>query len=276
MSRSPLLVGLWRILFYAFRPSVPFVMQTERYRLWANPARKAQGGDNTRAVIRRGRWEAFATDRLERHIKPGCTFVDAGANFGHYAMTVASLAGAEGQVWAFEPEPAAFELLKTNIALNSLANVRAECAGLSDTNGELTFTVDDANVGGHSFVAAATERPGRQVQTRVYALDAYLAEFAPSRRLDALKIDVQGYEQAVISGAMKTLARDMPVVLCEIWPEGMRAAGTDHLKLVQTFFDLGYAAEALIAGQVIPFGPTEFDAILGDGGYMDALFYRRI
>ncbi len=104
IDRSRLLSAIWRILFYLLQPSQPFEMRTRHYRLMAVPAR-----DNlTRAIIRRGHWEPVETRVFTDLLKPGATVVDAGANFGHYALTAANLVGTNGQVIAFEPHLTVF------------------------------------------------------------------------------------------------------------------------------------------------------------------------
>ena len=273
LSRSEPLAGLWRVLFYAIGPRHPFQFRTERYRVWANPLHPRRGGDNTRALIRRGRWEGFATDIFEARLKSGDCVVDGGANFGHYAMTAARIVGPQGRVFAFEPEPAAYGLLVANLALNGFDQVQAERAGLSDTSGELELTVDDDSTGGHSFLAEATLKQGRTVKTPVFALDDYMARVAGDCRVDMIKIDVQGLEYLVMQGARRVLAEHKPCVLCEIWPVGMAMAGTSMEALMDMMEALGYSAEAVIEPTgLVPVSAKTFATLLGDGGYLDVLF----
>ena len=276
LSRSEPLAGVWRTLFYAIGPQRPFVLRTERYRVWANPLHPKRGGDNTRALIRRGRWEGFATDIFEAHVKPGGCVIDAGANFGHYAMTAASIVGPTGAVFAFEPEPGTYALLAANVALNGYTQVRPERAGVSDTSGQLDLTVDDDSAGGHSFLAEATKKQGRTVKTPVFSLDDYMAQTAPNRRVDMIKIDVQGLELQVMEGARRILTEHKPYILCEVWPFGMAKAGTSAERLIELMDGLGYTAQAVREPVgLVPVSAATFNTVLGDGDYLDVLFARK-
>ncbi len=272
MDRNPALNAIWRVLFYLFRPRRPFVLRTRHYRLIAHPGR----GSLTRAVIRHGCWEPRATAALIARLRPGGFAVDVGANFGHYALTLAQLLGEEGLVIAFEPNPAAFELLAANARLNGYRNLVVEQAALGETNGALALITDTESPGGHSFSAANVSREGEAVTVPVNALDDYLARQGVTRRLDLLKIDVQGFEAKVVRGAAKVLARDRPTVLCEIWPEGMRNAGDDAIALLDDLLSLGYRAKVVAPESPgpVPVTRDEAAALLRDPGcqYCDVLF----
>lgn len=82
IGASKVLAGLWRILFYLFRPSRPFIMRLPHYNAYVHPKK----GTLTRVILRRGYWEPAETEFFVKHLKPGGFIVDAGANFGHYAL----------------------------------------------------------------------------------------------------------------------------------------------------------------------------------------------
>src|SRR5579871_3649995 len=263
MGTGPLLASLWRVLFYAIAPTRPFVLRTERYQVWAYPKR----GTLTRALIRRGHWEAAATRAFLTRLRPGGFCVDAGANFGHYAMTAANALGPAGLVIAFEPDPATFTLLDANAGLQSGgAQIRCVRAGLGAARATLPMVHDDQNPGGHSFVAASVERAGASTMIDVYALDEWLREVGlDGRKLDLIKIDVQGFEAKLIGGAIRVIERDRPAILCEIWPPGMRAAGDSHRDLVRRLLRLGYTAEAILDTGPRSVDEQALNALLEDG-----------
>ena len=249
MSEKRFLASLWRVFFYALRPTAPFVMRTRDYSLMAYPVRQ----NLTHAVIRRGYWEQACTEAFRSLLRPGALVVDAGANFGHYAMTAASVVGPEGLVYAFEPHPSTFALLEQNCALQGKGNLVAVPAGLAAENGAMDIFTDSENHGGHSFFdwnLRGQARTSHRVAT--YALDSFLGEHAPGRRLDAMKIDVQGFEMEVLRGAARTIASDRPSVLCEVTPGALRAAGSGPEEIVAFFAEFGYRAEVLPSGQGTP------------------------
>lgn len=243
IGTNKLLAALWRVLFYLFRPTEPFVMRTALYRVRVHPRK----GTLTRALIRRGYWEPTETRVFQNLLRPGMLVIDAGANFGHYALTAAAALGREGRVVAFEPDPATFKLLQDNVALlpADAAPVRAVQAGLSDRTGVLHLTHDDGNPGGHSFVAGNVWKAGCSLEVPVYTLDDWLAANLPGRAPDIIKIDVQGYEAKLLRGARATLETHRPIVFCEITADAMAAAGDSSDDLLTLFRDLGYQATVI-------------------------------
>jgi FkbM family methyltransferase len=273
IDRSRLLSALWRALFYLLQPTQPFAMRTRHYRLMAVPTR-----DNlTRAIIRRGHWEPLETAVFIDLLKPGAMVVDAGANFGHYALTAANIVGSDGQVIAFEPHPKTFGLLAANAALLSTDNLRAIQAGLSDTSGEITLYADAANPGGHSFFEWNVRRSdGIKETVPVYSLDAFLQKELPGKRLDVLKMDVQGFEMNLLNGARETITNHKPSVLCEITPEALQRAGSSHSELLKFFNDLEYRM-TLVDSEAQRLVPASFKALVTaltntDAEYFDVLF----
>jgi FkbM family methyltransferase len=239
MCNNKALAAIWRILFYTLVPTQPFIMRTEHYKIMAYPKK----GTLTRAVIRRGYWERMETSAFIQHLQPGDLIIDAGANFGHYALIASKFVGKSGKIIAFEPSTNTFKLLQSNIAMLAHQNVIAVKAGLSDDNGEINLNIDTSNPGGHSFTRENVRETGGFEMTPVYSLDQYLSDnrIAPPVRL--IKIDVQGFEVKVIRGAMQTLKRDHPVVFCEVTPVATKNSGDDILELLLFFEEANYTAQ---------------------------------
>ena len=274
IDTSPILAGLWRILFYAVGPTEPFVLRTRRYRLWAHPKK----GTLTRALIRRGHWEPDVTAALLPFVRPGGFMVDAGANFGHFALTSAASMGKGGLAVAFEPDAATFTLLEANAALQTgAADIRCLRAGLGAARGTLALTHDDANPGGHSFVPGNVRAQGATSTVEVYALDEWLAEAGlADRRIDLIKIDVQGFEGRLIAGAARTIERHRPAVMCEVTPAAMKAAGDSHRDLIAWFVARNYVLRPIVNGAALEMDAAALFGILEDGrDYVDVLMVAR-
>lgn len=237
IAANKFLAGLWRVLFYLCRPARPFIMRLPYYRALVHPKK----GTLTRVILRRGYWEPAETEFFVRHLKPGGFVIDAGANFGHYALVASNIVGEAGLVIAFEPFPPNYNLLKANADLQPLKNIIAEQAGLSSASGTLDLITDEDNPGGHSFNPNLIWKAGAKVSVPVHALDDYLREKNVSRPLDILKSDTQGYEWRLISGARKTILRDRPIVLCEVAPHALAEIGDSHHELLRFFEEADYA-----------------------------------
>ena len=68
-----------------------------------------------REVSHAGIWEPFETKIVKKLVQRGDVAVDIGANIGYYTLLFSRLVKLSGKVFAFEPEPANFSLLKKNI-----------------------------------------------------------------------------------------------------------------------------------------------------------------
>jgi FkbM family methyltransferase len=130
-------------------------------------------------------------------LRDGDLFVDVGANVGSYTILAAGGAGAE--VVAFEPGLEAYQYLAANVRFNNLGgrvDARSEAVGASPGLTAFTSGRDTIN-----HVATASETDD-SVQVVMTTLDTALAGRCPA----VIKIDVEGYESAVLSGAAATLA----------------------------------------------------------------------
>lgn len=181
-------------------------------------------------------YEPTETAFFLRSIKPGQTVVDVGANIGYYTLLLARAVGPEGRVYAFEPEPRNFEILRQNVALNGYRNVVLENAAVSSAVGALDLFVNEKNLGDHQAYDSGEGRA--RVTVRSVTLDDYLENGRP---VDFVKMDIQGWEAAALAGMRATLEANPDVVLVsEVWPKGMRAAGFDPASYLGELEALGF------------------------------------
>jgi FkbM family methyltransferase len=160
-------------------------------------------------------YERRVFDRLMEAVKPGDVVYDIGANVGLYAVPLAKEVGNRGQVIAFEPERTSYNHLQENLKLNALNNVRSFRKALGERNGEATIYLGE--VGNLSLLPPDTRDMNRQVVEMVEGDWFREAENLPLPR--AIKIDVEGYEYAVLEGLRRTLAHPQcEMVVCEIHP----------------------------------------------------------
>lgn len=151
------------------------------------------------------------------------TVLDVGANVGNHSIMFSR---AFAKVHAFEPNPGLWQAFQRNVALNPGADVTLHRIGLSDTATDLPLlNIDNGNLGLATFLDVDQyERPLQEVaRARVERADDYLGEIV----VDAVKIDVQGFEPQVLRGMSRLLKRCRPVVWAEF------SAGT----VTQTYGD---------------------------------------
>jgi FkbM family methyltransferase len=183
-------------------------------------------------------WKAFS-DRAERKLlkqilKPGMTVADVGANIGIYTRFFAAQLHDHGRVHAFEPSPANFKHLQENT--RHLSNASLNHAAVGDHNGTTKlFISDDLNVDHRTF----DNGEGRDsIDVPMVSLDDY---FSPGQRVDLIKLDVQGYEMSVLSGAQRILAENAGInLLMEFWPYGLKQAGVKPMEIINFFKSRGF------------------------------------
>lgn len=159
-------------------------------------------------------------------------FVDVGANVGSYTILACAAVGCCGV--AVEPIPATYSRLVENVRLNRL-EAKVSCLNLAvgKEAGRITFT-SDLDTANHAVTAPAAGMS--TVEVEVGTLDAVLGGRSPTM----LKIDVEGFETAVLEGAHGTLSDPaLHSVIMELNGSGRRY-GYDESAIVETMRSLGF------------------------------------
>jgi FkbM family methyltransferase len=144
--------------------------------------------------------------------RPGETVLDLGAYCGASAYFIAKLVGDSGLVLSFEPDEENFRALIKNIRTHALANVTAIPKGVWSETTTLTFQ-SEGNMG--SAAASITGRETNLKKVSVLSL-ADVAALCSGRRIDAIKMDIEGAELAVLRHAGEfLLAHRLPRLVIE-------------------------------------------------------------
>lgn len=158
---------------------------------------------------------------LRQLIRPGQTVVEVGANIGTHTVGLAR-ACAPGPLYAFEPQRRVFQILCANLVLNDITNVFAYPEGAGEAAGYASIPEMDyggpGNFGGVELSEAAGLTDASKV--RVTAIDDL-----PLAACHLIKVDVEGWEAAVLRGAAQTIARHRPL----LYVENDRAASQGEL-----------------------------------------------
>lgn len=166
------------------------------------------------------RYDALEMLTLLKAVKPGDTIFDIGAHSGQYSVVLSALCGPTGSIVAFEPDPAAREVLHRNIALNpQVKPPKVEALAVSDTTGEAILFCKGGNAQS-SLARSGVDYQNlggvEEVSVKTVTLDDY--GMSPQW----VKIDTEGAEIAILRGARKLLAGDTSF-LVELhpyaWPE---------------------------------------------------------
>ncbi len=135
------------------------------------------------------------------------TFLDIGANFGFYSVLVSAISDGKATVVAFEPVSRIFEVMQQVIRKNNCSNIHLYQAALSNIDGESTITinVDQMAVNTLDSVVAQTIKNSKAEIVKTVRLDTYVKENKVGR-ICLAKLDVEGYERAVLEGFGDLLA----------------------------------------------------------------------
>ena len=162
-----------------------------------------------------GSYEKDVTQLIKTVLRPGDVAIDLGAHIGYYTLLFASLVGERGKVFAFEPEPSNFELLTRNIRLNGYGNITAERLAVSGLDGKIRLYLMDRTGLGHSVHTHGPKKPF--IEVRSARLDNYLG--AAGKRIDFIKMDIEGGEYAALRGMESLLLRNQNVkIVTEFYP----------------------------------------------------------
>ncbi|MDE3167218.1 MAG: FkbM family methyltransferase [Acidobacteriota bacterium] len=219
------------------------------------------GNDISAQIYIGGCWEPNELAFLDRILRPGMTFLDAGANEGVYTVFAAARVGAEGCVMSFEPSRRELERLRFNIELNR-QNVRVFPVALADAEGRAELRIGGYQHEPHNTLGgfAYEIEAGGTEPVAVRRLDDIVREQAPAR-IDLLKMDVEGAETRLLQGAGATLRQYRPIVLFEAQEASLKQQGSTREELVSQLRALDYTMYVFdrLTGLPCPAQPCEYD-----------------
>jgi FkbM family methyltransferase len=185
-----------------------------------------------------------ATEPLPRqvvkHVRAGDWVIDVGANVGNVTAALCGLVRSDGLVWAIEPIPQNVKRLSQLRDHNGLTQLEVIDGALSSATGRFEIRLPKS---GHSGWASFTKSwdVARTLEVATFRLDELVAAASTERRLSFVKIDVEGFELEVLTGAAETLRTYRPLVFCEFNNILLKDAGHSSYELLSAFQGLGYA-----------------------------------
>jgi FkbM family methyltransferase len=156
-----------------------------------------------------GEFSEFEDEVFAQLLRAGDVVVEAGANIGAHTVPIAKLVGERGAVHAFEPQRVIFQLLSANVGLNELLHVRTYHAALGRERGTIRVPSLDYRAE-NNFGGLSLKLSGEGEEVPLFTLDDFSL---PSLRM--IKVDVEGMETEVLSGARGTIGRLRPILYVE-------------------------------------------------------------
>jgi FkbM family methyltransferase len=159
-------------------------------------------------LVFKGCWEPWVTQVMQQALRPGMRVADIGAHVGYHTCTMAGAVGPKGYVYAIEANPRLAGLLRKTIAANGLYDY-ASChqVVVGDKSSDVDFHMFRGLTGSSSVLPMqpTAAKYGDTVDVQRLKCEP-LDQLIPDDRLDAMKIDCEGSEPAIIAGARRLLA----------------------------------------------------------------------
>lgn len=152
---------------------------------------------------------------FQQVVRPGDVVVDVGANWGVHTLLLSWLVGPEGRVVAVEPFPLAFAELQWHLQANGCSNVKTVPIALGDVEGEAPFVAGDSASTGRLLTGGSPATIAKDLTVSVRTLDSVVEEMGIGH-LKLVKIDVEGAEGKVLSGATKAIQRFRPYFVIDL------------------------------------------------------------
>ena len=198
-----------------------------------------------------GFYESAVVDIVRRRIDPARDAIDVGANAGLFTVLMSGLVGPESRVLAIEPTPGALRFLKRNLERNGRRNVEVFEGIAADRAGAFTLHVipgmEEYSSQGAMRHPSIAGRPYHDIPVAGETVDALVERLG--LRPGLIKIDAEGAESSVLAGCRRTLGTFRPMIICESWPEKLRAAGSGSLG--RLFDSYRYAVEPCGPGEIL-------------------------
>lgn len=181
-------------------------------------------------------YEPFETELVKKEIKEGDVVLDIGANIGYYTLIFARLVGEKGKVYAFEPDPDNFALLKKNVEINGYRNVVLVQRAVSNKTGKIKLYLAELS-GGHRIYDSHDNRKSIEIES--IRLDDYFNNY--NGRIDFIKMDIEGAEGYAIQGMPLLLQKNKKVkIVTEFYPAAIKESGLEPEGFPQMFIKRGF------------------------------------
>lgn len=182
--------------------------------------------DLTPSMLFHGKHEPDVERIIAASVKPGDVAIDIGTNVGFHTLVIAKGVGSEGQVHAFEANPAVMKLFKATMVLNGYTSFRGtgrvtlHALAASDRAGTLVLEQAPGHFGsGHLVTDAPNSDFGPEYSARVEVAAVAIDEFLGGAisQLDFLHMDIEGAEPLAVQGAKALIARSPNLRIVTEW-----------------------------------------------------------
>jgi FkbM family methyltransferase len=181
-------------------------------------------------------------------IRPGDVVFDVGAHVGRYSVFVSSLVGPKGIVYAFEPVPDTYWMLRETLALNRCENVVAIEKAMCDKVEAVMMNLFESqysawNTMGQPLMTTPDGKrvaPSKSIAVPSDTIDHFCTTQGIDR-INFLKVDVEGFDKLVFLGAEHFLKERRVDYICfEVSQDPLKGAGIRAKEMFDVLEKHGY------------------------------------
>lgn len=183
-----------------------------------------------------GDYESAELNTLKQFLNTDSVFLDIGANFGLFTLNAANSISESGKIISFEPFPKNFEALLRNVNSNNLNQVQLVKSAVGNENTTIELYLDEKENNLGSVSALPIENAIIE-KVQSISIDSFLKD-SSIKKIDFVKIDVEGFEYNVLLGMKETLKIHKPTLLIEIFND---ENSENENNINSLLIDLGYS-----------------------------------
>ena len=173
--------------------------------------------------------------------------VDIGAQCGLYTLYAKYLP--YSQFYAFEPFPRSYKVLRDNITLNRIPNVRIRNIGISDHAGETILNTSKSHNGLHTLGKNIIRfNDPVPIPIHVDTLDNIF--YDNNIPVDFIKIDTEGWEYFILKGGEKTIKKYKPKIQLEWLEDNMKQCNVNMDEFGMYIDTIGYKKKNIIGEEL--------------------------
>lgn len=188
-------------------------------------------------------WQSF--------IAKDAIIVDIGANIGYYTL-MAAKAASEGKIYAFEPSSKTFHLLARNLLFNQLTNAVAIPMAISEEGGTKNLYVSKQENSGLTGLMKTDKYDESIEEITATTLDEWY-EKEGLKKIDLIKIDIEGADFLALKGMSKILQTCQPVLFVEISKPLLYRYKNTTEEVYDYLLNFGYKAYCIIAENTLQY-----------------------
>lgn len=186
-----------------------------------------------------GEYAPDETALAKEFVRSGDVVLDIGAHIGYFTLLLSGLVGETGKVFAFEPDPANYDLLVKNIELNKLKNVIAVQKAIGNNNEIMPLYLSTENTRYHNVYN--WDDDAESVDVEMIRLDDYFRQYPDVTSVDFIKMDIQGSEGEAIKGAAGILKNSHELkMITEFAPSFLNGSGLGPRGYLELLMSHGF------------------------------------